>query len=131
MDDVGSAEFARLLNEYRERLGLSMNELARAVGVDPSYVSRIIRGEREPPRRHVVEGLAAALQLSVEEQDRLLVAGGYAPASVALLGRWDPTLQTVAEILLDRRLTMTETDAFREVIVALTEHWRFRLEHAR
>ena len=33
-------DFATLLRYYRDRANLSCNELARAVGVDPSYVSR-------------------------------------------------------------------------------------------
>lgn len=121
-------EFPGLLNALRERRGLSMNELARAVGVDPSYISRLERGEREPPRRRVVEALGQVLQLGIDEQDRLLVSAGFAPATVALLGRWDPSLQSVAEILLDRRLSETEHESFRRVVDAVVEHWRFRLE---
>src|ERR671932_396856 len=117
-------EFAALLRSFRERVGLSCNELARAVGVDPSYISRLERCEREPPRRRVVEGLASALQLDLDDQDRLLVSAGYAPATIALLGRWDSTLQAVADVLVDRRLSSEEMDSFRQVIQLLAERWR-------
>ncbi len=120
----GYGEFATLLRRFRERADLSCNELARAVGVDPSYISRLERSEREPPRRRVVEGLASALQLSLEDQDRLLVSAGYAPATVALLGRWDTTLQAVADVLVDRRLSPEEMNSFRQVIELLAERWR-------
>src|SRR5436190_1717409 len=96
IDEVTVGEFATLLRRFRERAGLSCNELARAVGVDPSYISRLERSEREPPRRRVVAGLASALQLDLDDQDRLLVSAGYAPATVALLGHWDSTPQVVA-----------------------------------
>lgn len=117
-------DFAALLRQFRDRAGLSCNELARAVGIDPSYVSRLERGEREPPRRPVVERLAAALQLGLEDQDRLLVAAGYAPATVAVLGRWDNTLQLVADVLADQRISSDEREKFREVIRLVSERWR-------
>jgi hypothetical protein len=72
----------------------------------------------------VVEGLASALQLTLEDQDRLLVSAGYAPATVALLGRWDTTLQAVADVLVDRRLSPEEMHNFRQVIELLAERWR-------
>lgn len=117
-------DFGTLLRRYRDRAGLSCNELARAVAVDPSYISRLERGEREPPRRPVVERLASALQLGLEDQDRLLVTAGYAPATIAVLGRWDTTLQVVADVLTDHRLGPTELDNFREVVRLVAERWR-------
>ncbi len=119
-----SEDFASLLRLYRDRANLSCNELARAVAVDPSYISRLERGEREPPRRPVVERLASALQLSLEDQDRLLVTAGYAPATVAVLGRWDSTLQEVADVLTDGRIEGEELESFREVIHLIAERWR-------
>ena len=119
-----SEEFATLLRRFRDRAGLSCNELARAVGVDPSYISRLERSEREPPRRRVVEGLAVALQLGLEDQDRLLVSAGYAPATVALLGHWDSTLQVVADVLVDRRIPAEELENFRHVIRLVARRWR-------
>ena len=118
-------DFASLLRYYRDRARLSCNELARAVGVDPSYVSRLERGEREPPRRPIVERLAASLQLELEDQDRLLVTAGYAPASVAVLGRWDSTLQEVADVLTDGRITEAELQSFRQVVHLVAERWRW------
>ena len=117
-------DFGTLLRRYRDRAGLSCNELARAVAVDPSYISRLERGEREPPRRPVVERLASALQLGLDDQDRLLVTAGYAPATIAVLGRWDSTLQVVADVLADRRLGPEELDNFREVVRLVAERWR-------
>jgi transcriptional regulator with XRE-family HTH domain len=117
-------DFATLLRYYRDRASLSCNELARAVGVDPSYISRLERGEREPPRRPIVERLASSLRLSLEDQDRLLVTAGYAPASVAVLGRWDSTLQEVADVLTDGRISGDELESFRQVIHLVAQRWR-------
>ena len=119
-----SEDFATLLRFYRDRAGMSCNELARAVAVDPSYISRLERGEREPPRRPIVERLASSLRLAVEDQDRLLVTAGYAPASVAVLGRWDSTLQEVADVLTDGRISDDELESFRQVIHLVAQRWR-------
>lgn len=72
--------FASLLSRYREACDLAVNELARRAGVDPSYISRLERGERRPPSRLVVVRLAATLGLDPLATDCLLVAAGYAPA---------------------------------------------------
>ena len=119
-----SNDFGTLLRGFREGARLSCNELARIVAVDPSYISRLERGEREPPRRPVVERLAAALQLPLDEQDQLLVSAGYAPATVAALGGWDATLQVVADVLTDRRISSNERQNFRQVLQLVAERWR-------
>lgn len=71
--------FGPLLHRLRTQQGLSMNGLARAVGCDPSFISRLERGEREPPRRVIVGTIAKALDLPAADADRLLLAAGLAP----------------------------------------------------
>ncbi|MBX5491747.1 MAG: helix-turn-helix domain-containing protein [Chloroflexi bacterium] len=121
---MATDDFGSLLRRLREAAGLSCNELARLVAVDPSYISRLERGEREPPRRLVVERLADALGLSPIERDRLLVSAGYSPGAIRALGGWDPTLHAVAELLADPQLPAREREAFRTVIDLLAERWR-------
>ncbi len=77
--------FATLLERYRERLDLSRNELARAIGCDPSHISRLERDERQPPRRDMVLALTEALRLTPEEGDRFLLAAGFAPTWMQVL----------------------------------------------
>jgi transcriptional regulator with XRE-family HTH domain len=126
MSEPDAQAFPILLRAYRERMGLSCNEVARAVGCDPSYISRLERSEREPPRRRVVEALGLVLHLGIDEQDALLVSAGYAPATVALLGRWDPTLQAVAAVLTDGAVPDDDLQRFRTVVKTLAMEWRAR-----
>jgi transcriptional regulator with XRE-family HTH domain len=119
-------DFPSLLRMYRERTGRSRNELAREVGVDPSYVSRMELGEREPPRQHVVEDLARALRLGILDRNRLLMAAGYAPMSLTQLGSWDEALQEVTDVLNDSRLTAEEREEFRQVVRLIAKRWRGR-----
>ncbi len=117
-------DFASLLRTYRERAVRSRNNLAHEVGVDPSYLTRIEHGDREPPRQHIVEAISRALRLSVGDRNRLLVAAGYAPLSVVQLGTWDDTLQAVADVLNDSKLSTEERDQFKEVVQMISARWR-------
>src|SRR4051812_23923812 len=117
-------EFPDLLRSFRERNGRSRNALAHEVGVDPSYLTRIEHGDREPPRQHIVEALTRALRLSVQERNRLLVAAGYAPLSVVQLGSWDDALQAVADVLNDIELSPEERNEFRSVVRLISARWR-------
>jgi transcriptional regulator with XRE-family HTH domain len=119
----GRDEFPELLRMFRERAGRSGNALAREVEIDPSYLSRIEHGDREPPRPQVVAALAQALGLSVLDRNRLLLAAGHAPLSLVQLGHWDPALQAVVDVLTDIHLTSDDRDEFRTVVRAIAAHW--------
>lgn len=116
-------EFPTLLRSYRERAGRSRNALAHEVGVDPSYLTRIEHGDREPPRQHIVEAICRALRLAVPERNRLLVAAGFAPMSVVQLGAWDDALQSVADVLNDIHLTPEDRNEYRTVIRSISARW--------
>jgi transcriptional regulator with XRE-family HTH domain len=116
-------EFPSLLRSFREAAGRSRNNLAHEVGVDPSYLTRIEHGDREPPRQHIVEALARALRLALPDRNRLLVAAGYAPLSVVQLGSWDDALQAVADVLNDIRLSPEERNEFRSVVRLISARW--------
>lgn len=117
-------EFPTVLRSFRERAGRSRNNLAHEVGVDPSYLTRIEHGDREPPRLHIVEALARSLHLSISERNRLLVAAGYAPLSVIQLGSWDDALQAVADVLTDIHLSPDERAEYRSVVQSISARWR-------
>jgi transcriptional regulator with XRE-family HTH domain len=94
--------FGMLLKEYRERAGLSQNELANQAGLSASTISRIESGERNAPRsRKQVVAMARALGLSQEEADILLSAGDFAPGTAPELAVHprDETLYRIAQEL--------------------------------
>ena len=117
--------FGPLLRDYRVRLGLSQNQLARRAGIDPAYVNRLERSGPEGgvPRRRVVLGLAAALELGPVDRERLLIAAGLCPESIARLGGWDPTLGLVAGVLADPRLSADDRADFRELLRIVAARW--------
>lgn len=114
--------FGMVLRGFRERAGLSQSALARRAGLDPSFVNRLESGQRGADRA-VAEGLARALDLNPTEMDQLLAAGGHLPLLLARLGPQDPTLQLVARILADERLSDADRAAFRQVIELIGQRW--------
>ncbi len=117
--------FGPLVREYRVRVGLSQNQLARRAGIDPAYVNRLERSGPDGgvPRRRVVLGLAAALELGPVDRERLLIAAGLCPESIARLGGWDPTLGLVAGVLADPRLSADDRADFRELLRIVAARW--------
>src|SRR5687767_264356 len=117
-------DFASLLRTYGERSNRSRNNLAHEVCVDPPYLTRIEHSDRQPPRQHIVEASSRALRLAVGDRNRLLVAAGYAPLTVVQLGTWDDTLQAVADVLNDSRLSAEERQQFKDVVQMISARWR-------
>jgi transcriptional regulator with XRE-family HTH domain len=80
-----SASFGELLRHYRERVGLTQQELAEKAGLSVQAVSALERGERRRPYPHTVRALGEALGLSAAERaglrDVLRQRGGPAAAS--------------------------------------------------
>ena len=94
--------FGAILKSYRERAGLSQNELAVHAGLNVSTISRVEKGERGPLRkRSQVMALAKALRLKQDEVDILLSAADLAPsvATELSLHPRDGTLYKIAQEL--------------------------------
>lgn len=98
--------------------------LARAGGIDPSYLHRLERGQREPPGRTLSLALALGLGLAAPDTDALLAAAGHLPESIERLGILDPTLLLVASILSDAAIPAAERDGLRQIIRLAAHRWR-------
>lgn len=115
--------FAQTLKEFRERAGLSQYALAGRAGIDPSYVNRVERGERDAPTREVVEALAQALELNAVETDDLLLSAGYAPVSRVALRTGDPTMRLLFDILDDENVPREEIEHLRDSLELIRRRW--------
>jgi transcriptional regulator with XRE-family HTH domain len=69
----------QLLREWRARRNLSQLELASGSAVSTRHLSFIETGRARPSREMVLH-LAERLEVPLREQNRLLLAAGYAPA---------------------------------------------------
>lgn len=117
-------EFSALLRKHRENAGFSRNYLAQIAGVDPSYLTRIEHGDREPPRVSIVHCLGSALRLHGMELNTFVVTAGYAPLITAGEGGWDITLQVVLEVLVNPALTEEEHLEYRRLIEVISRRYQ-------
>ncbi len=122
----GMTSFGPLLRAHRQRARLSLPALGRQVKLDFSYLSRLERGQREPPRRATILALATALDLTGAETDVLLVAGGQLPQALAQLGPLDTTVSQLTAILTDPAIPAADRQRFRQVIALLAAQWHGR-----
>lgn len=106
---MGERSFAELLRWYRERTGVSQARLARLVGVDHSYVSRLERGERRPSRDLVVR-IADALSLPAADASALLSSAGFSPSVL------DPEVEALVLLLSDRMVPEEVRSGLRQAI---------------
>lgn len=121
---MGREPFGEVLRRLREQAGLSGHALARRVSVDPSYVNRLERGQREAPRESMVAAIAAALALDAAAADRLFLGAGYLPPSLAALGTDDGTLLELARVLTSAEVPPEARDDLRQVLALLLRHWQ-------
>ncbi len=120
----GMTSFGSLLRSHRQRAQLSLPALGRQVRLDFSYLSRLERGQREPPRRAAILALATALELTGEETDTLLVAGGQLPQALTQLGPLDSTVSQLTAILTDPTISAADRQRFRQIVALLAAQWR-------
>ena len=97
---MSKAGFSRvgpgMLRYLRMVRGWYIYALARAVGMDTSYLSRIEMGTRSPSREYVL-AMCRELRLEEEESAELLIAMGYAPRALRHKA-WTHALQEVSEL---------------------------------
>jgi len=69
--------FSRLVTDAMARRGLSLRELCRRAELDPSFLSKVLAGKRNPPSEEgALRRVAAALDLDAVE---VIVSAGLIP----------------------------------------------------
>ncbi|MDQ4033407.1 MAG: helix-turn-helix domain-containing protein, partial [Actinomycetota bacterium] len=71
---VGPEAFGVVLRRFRERAGLTQEQLAERAELSVKAISALERGERRHPYPHTVRALSAALGVSAQEL-AILAAG--------------------------------------------------------
>lgn len=108
--------FATRLRWWRKRRGWSQLELAGRAGVSQRHLGFLELG-RASPSREMVMRLAAALDVPLRQQNRLLLAAGFAPV-------WHETdfaAPALAEVRQAFDYMMVQQEPFPAVVV--DRHW--------
>jgi transcriptional regulator with XRE-family HTH domain len=79
---MADPKFGTELKRFRLRAGKTQSELADAMGVGFTYVSKIEQHKAPPPKRDRIERAARFLELSENEEISLLLLAEKVPADV-------------------------------------------------
>ncbi len=113
-----SKSFGVLLQDFRARLGMAQNALARASGINVGTVNRIERDQRLPAGRDQALALARALGLDMAQTNQLLHAAGLPAEGFGPAITSDPRMCRLALVLQDPFLP----SAVREELIAVIDH---------
>ncbi|MEO1527355.1 MAG: helix-turn-helix transcriptional regulator [Planctomycetota bacterium] len=88
------SEFGSFLRECREakrasNRQFSVRQLAARIGVEPSYLSKVERGQQPPPSEATIKALAAELE---QDPDVLLAMAGKVSSELQAIIRQRPKL---------------------------------------
>ncbi|MGH7516419.1 MAG: helix-turn-helix domain-containing protein [Gemmatimonadales bacterium] len=96
MDDFGDHLRRRRARHREGDPAFSVRQLAARVGIEPSYLSKIERGEQPPPSEETIRSLARELG---EDADVLLALGGKVSSDLQRIIRRRPAL--FAQVIRD------------------------------
>ncbi len=78
-DKEAAKSFGRRIAQRAKEISLSLRQVAQKADIDPSFLTRIATGERNPPSDEIITRLADVLDMRV---DILLIEAGRIPHSV-------------------------------------------------
>src|SRR5689334_22938046 len=81
----GGEKFGAYIRRNREGKGIGLREMAKRVGVSPTYLSKVERDEFSPPAEDKVRAIAAILECDVD--DLLARAGRVSSDVTAIIKR--------------------------------------------
>jgi transcriptional regulator with XRE-family HTH domain len=76
--------FGKLIAEWSATKKMSQAELARRIGIDPSYVNQISSGKKAPTNLSLLMRIAYALELDSNQIDQLFKAAQISQRSIRL-----------------------------------------------
>jgi transcriptional regulator with XRE-family HTH domain len=101
---VISSEFRKLVREGLDRTGLTARQAALQAEISPSYLSRVLAGERDYPSDDAILRLARVLEIDPPEL-LLAEAGRVRPRASRELGPEDmeKVMQTIRAVMAGER----------------------------
>lgn len=115
--------FGTLLRSYRLRSKKTQEQLAKATGVDFTYISKIENDKAPPPSRDRIERAAHFLELSQDEEIELLLLAEKLPSDVQ---EW--ALDRPKAVSLYRTIKRASPEQQERILDELIEAVRRRLD---
>lgn len=95
-------EFGSLLRDHRKRRRLTQQQLADAVGVDFTYISKVENGRVDPPSEATLQKIASVLEIDPEE---LLAHAGKVGPEIKTAAAAQPQLALLLRTIGRKQLT--------------------------
>ncbi len=102
--------FGERLRQIRKSRNVNQRDLAKTVGIDFTYISKIEAGSMKPPSAQVIHLLAQALETN---EDELFALAGKIPAGLKTMLKDNPLLTELVGILSREKLPES---VYREMI---------------
>jgi transcriptional regulator with XRE-family HTH domain len=77
---IGREKFGAFIRREREARGIGLREMAKMIGVSPTYVSKVERDEFSPPAEDKVKAIAKILEC---DADDLLARAGRVSSDIS------------------------------------------------
>lgn len=113
------ATFGDRLHEFRKRVPLTQRQLADAIQVDFTYISKIESGAAPPPSRDRIDLAAKTLRLTSSETEELFRLAEKIPANVAEFVARRPATQRLLRSI--RQLPPAEQDKLLDQLIRQAE----------
>ncbi len=84
---IGNEKFGALIRREREAREIGLREMAKKIGVSPTYLSKVERDEFGPPAEDKVRKIAAIIELDADE---LLARAGRVSSDLSDIIRQRP-----------------------------------------
>lgn len=88
-----SEKFGKFVRREREARGIGLREMARKIGVSPTYMSKVERDEFSPPAEDKVKAISEILELDADE---LLALAGKVSSDLTRIIREHPRSMATA-----------------------------------
>jgi transcriptional regulator with XRE-family HTH domain len=129
----GTEKFGAFVRRERERKGIGLREMAKLIGVSPTYLSKIERDEYAPPAEDKVQAIAEILDWDpdellaragrvasditdtikrrpVELAGLLRITSGFSPAELSVLRRHAEKVKSESPSLKTPKLSKRESE---------------------
>ena len=144
--------FGKLLAELRKKAGLSQNDLAQIIKTNPTHISKIERGERNPPKMDTLIEIAKALGIykNKKKMSEFISSALFSRKSLknqtyssplleddiaVLMNKKEkreiyesPAIKLIAEILSDPSISKKDKDEIEKQIVSFVGWLKEKLE---
>ena len=106
-------DFGSYLRQLRKGRRLTQGQLAAAVGIDYTYVSKVENGRVDPPSEVTIRRIAAVLAVDAEE---LLANAGKVSAELKDAAASEPQLALLLRTIGKKPLTADQYRRMREIV---------------